>query len=70
VGLKVKEKKLTNVLSFLELKAKKAMEQPTINQTIIININTLTPYNKVLRTTDNGNKLTMPFIPFFSFSDF
>jgi len=67
VGLRVKGEKWTNVLRFVQLIAKKTMEQPRIVQIIIININTLTPYNKVLPTIYKGNKLIMPFIYFFIF---
>jgi len=43
MGLQVGEKRWTNVLEFVELITKKTMEQPTINQIIMKNINTLTP---------------------------
>jgi len=43
VSLKVGAKRWTNVLGFVELIAKKTMEQPTTNQIIMKSINTLTP---------------------------
>jgi len=50
-GLKGREKRWTNVLEFVELIAKKTMEQPTMKHIIMKNINTLTPYNKVFNAT-------------------
>jgi len=49
----------------MELIAKNTMEQPTLDQIIMKNINTLTPNNKILPTT-KGNELNLPFILFFS----
>jgi len=54
-------KRWTNVLGFVQLIAKNTMEQPMINQIDMKNINTLTPYNKVLPTTKE-NELNFPFI--------
>jgi len=69
VGLKVGKKRWTNVLGFAELIAKKTMEQPTMNQIIMKNINTLNPYNKVLPITER-NELNVPFICCFFLSFF
>jgi len=55
------EKRWTNVLGFVELMGKTTAEQPTINHIDIKNINTLTPYNKVL-PTPKGNELNFSFI--------
>ena len=66
VGSKVGEKRWTNIWGFVELIAKKTMEQPTMSQIITKNINTLTTCNKVLATT-KGNELNLPFICCFVF---
>jgi len=60
--LKVEGKEMDKCFGNVQLKAMKTMEQPTMNQIIIKNINTLTPYNKVLPTTEIGDELTMPII--------
>ena len=64
VGKQVGKKKWTNDLGFVELMAKKTMEQSTITKMKIKIINTLNPHNKVLPTT-KGNELNQPFICFF-----
>jgi len=69
MGLKVGEKRWINILGFVELVAKKTTEQPTMNQIIMKNINTLTPYDKVFPTT-KGNELNLPFIHCFFLSFF
>jgi len=50
----------------VDLKSMKTMEQPTMNQIIMKNINTLTLYNKVLPTT-KGDEFNLPFICCFFF---
>jgi len=52
---------------FVELITKNTMEQPTMNQITMKNINTLTSYNKV-RPTTKGNELNLPFIRWFFLS--
>jgi len=66
VGLKVGKKRWANILGFVERIAKKTTEQPTVNQIIMKNINTLTPCNKVLPPT-KGNESNLPFYSLFFF---
>ena len=69
VGLNVGETRWTNVLEFVELIAKKTMEQPTMNQNENENENHQhsIPNNIVLPTIVIGNESTMPFIQIHSF---